>query len=166
MALWIKLRGDAGMKKETFVQPDPPGWMEKFQFSTLIKIRYCETDMLGHVNNVSYFMYFEQGRIEYFEHLGLTDELFGEEKVSVVADLECQYFAQMYLRDPLKLHVRVARIGRSSLDIEYAITVNDQLKAAGRGAIVLIDTKSGKSTPVPEDIRERIRSFEGKSLTE
>ncbi|WP_054956330.1 acyl-CoA thioesterase [Paenibacillus dakarensis] len=148
------------MKKESFVKPDPQSWLNTFHFSTPIKIRYCETDMLGHVNNVSYFMYFEQGRIEYFENLGLTEELFSEEKVSIVANLECQYLAQMYLKDPLVLHVRVAEIGRSSMDVQYAIMVEDQLKAAGRGTIVLIDTKSGKSTPIPDFVRNKIASFE------
>ncbi|MEC0305471.1 hypothetical protein PAEVO_54630 [Paenibacillus sp. GM2FR] len=149
------------MKKTTFIQPDPKAWLDTFHFEIPIKIRYCETDMLGHVNNVSYFMYFEQGRIEYFENLGLTEDLFSDKKVSVVADLECQYLAQLYLKDALKLHVRVAEIGRSSMDVQYAIVVDDALKAAGRGTIVLIDTESGKSTPIPDSARERISTFEG-----
>ncbi|MBU5348220.1 thioesterase family protein [Paenibacillus sp. FSL W7-1279] len=149
------------MKKTTFIQPDPKAWLDTFHFEIPIKIRYCETDMLGHVNNVSYFMYFEQGRIEYFENLGLTEDLFSKQKVSVVADLECQYLAQLYLKDPLKLHVRVAEIGRSSMDVQYAIVVDGTLKAAGRGTIVLIDTATGKSTPIPDSARERISTFEG-----
>ncbi|MFB9324394.1 acyl-CoA thioesterase [Paenibacillus aurantiacus] len=149
------------MRKESFIQPDPNAWLDKFRFYTPIKVRYCETDLLGHVNNVSYFMYFEQGRIEYFENLELTGELFSDEKVSVVADLECQYLAQLYLKDPIKLYIRAAHVGRSSIDIEYALVVNDQLKAGGRGAIVLIDTKTGKSTPISDAARERILAFEG-----
>lgn len=152
------------MRKESFIQPNPESWLEKFHYSIPIKVRYCETDMLGHVNNVSYFMYFEQGRIEYFENLGLFDSMFGSEKVAVVADLECQYLAQMYRSDKVNLHVRVASIGRSSLDVEYAVVVEDTLKAAGRGAIVLIDTASGKSTPLPEEVREVIAAFEKEGL--
>jgi acyl-CoA thioester hydrolase len=57
------------MRPISYVQPDPQVWMEKFHFSIPIKVRYCETDMTGHVNNVSYFIYFEQGRVEYLEHL-------------------------------------------------------------------------------------------------
>lgn len=154
------------MKKVTFVQPDPQSWLEKFRFSIPIKVRYCETDLLGHVNNVSYFMYFEQGRIEYFENLKLTEDLFSDKTVSVVANLECQYLASIYLKDPLKLHVRVANMGRSSLDLEYALVVNDRLKAAGRGTIVLVDTNSGKSTPIPDAASEVIRSFEETVLNE
>ncbi|GAE07227.1 thioesterase [Paenibacillus sp. JCM 10914] len=120
--------------------------------------------MLGHVNNVSYFMYFEQGRIEYFENLGLIESLFSNQYVSVVADLECQYLAQLYLKDQMKLRVKVAEIGRSSMDVQYAIVVEDRLKAAGRGNIVLVDTATGKSTPIPETAREAISTFEGRSF--
>ncbi|BFH60780.1 MULTISPECIES: acyl-CoA thioesterase [Paenibacillus] len=152
------------MKKESFIQPDAESWLQKFHFSIPIKVRYCETDMLGHVNNVSYFMYFEQGRIEYFENLGLFDAMFGGEKVAVVADLECQYLAQMYRSDKVQLHVRVASIGRSSLDVEYAVVVENRLKAAGRGAVVLIDQASGKSTPIPDEVRVVIAAFEKEGL--
>jgi acyl-CoA thioester hydrolase len=35
-------------------------------------VRFCETDALGHVNNVSYFIYFEQGRVDLFREIGLN----------------------------------------------------------------------------------------------
>jgi acyl-CoA thioester hydrolase len=151
------------MRPIPFVQPDPQGWLYKFHFSIPIKVRYFETDMLGHVNNASYFIYFEQGRVEYREALGVADELSNEEKVSVAADLECKYLAQIYIKEPLRLHVRVAKLGRSSYDIEYALVESDtgQLKAAGRGAMVYIDKKTGRSIPLPETARKKIIDFEG-----
>jgi acyl-CoA thioester hydrolase len=153
------------LRSIAYVQPDAEGWLAKFRFAIPIKPRYFETDLLGHVNNVSYFIYFEQGRVEYLEHLGLAERLFNEEQVSVVADLECQYLAQIYLKDPLRLHVRIAKIGRSSYDIEYALTHADtgQLKAAGRGAMVYIDKQTGRSLPLPDDIRQQISDYEGTS---
>lgn len=33
---------------------------------TEIRTRYCESDALGHINNVSYFIYFEQARVDFF----------------------------------------------------------------------------------------------------
>ncbi|QJC53500.1 acyl-CoA thioesterase [Paenibacillus albicereus] len=154
------------MSKGAFMGEDRQAWLDSFSFSIPLKIRYCETDMLGHVNNVSYFMYFEQGRIEYFENLELTEDLFSQKNVSVVADLECQYLDQIYLKDALRLHVKTARLGRSSIDIHYALTVDGKLKASGRGAIVLIDTAGGRPTPIPERAREAIRRFEGPRLEE
>jgi acyl-CoA thioester hydrolase len=154
------------MKRASIIQPNAKEWLEKFHFSIPLKVRYSETDMLGHLNNVSYFIYFEQGRLDYLEHLSLTDYLFNEEAITVVADLECQYLAQVYLKEPLRLHIRTASLGRSSLNLEYALIeeTTGQLKAVGRGAIVRIDTKSGKSSRLPEAARDIIRSFEGTSL--
>ncbi|TJY42280.1 acyl-CoA thioesterase [Cohnella pontilimi] len=154
------------MRPISYVQPDPQGWLDKFHFSIPIKVRYVETDMSGHVNNVSYFIYFEQGRVEYMENLGVAGVLFNEENVVVVADLECQYLQQIYLKDSLHLRVRVAKLGRSSYDLEYAIVDQStgQPKAVGRGAMVYIDKKSGKSAPLPDVVREKITAFEGDSL--
>jgi acyl-CoA thioester hydrolase len=156
------------MKRPSIIQPNAEEWLGKFHFSIPLKVRYSETDMLGHLNNVSYFIYFEQGRVEYFEHLDLLDYLFNEEAITVVADLECQYLAQVYLKEPLRLHIRTASLGRSSLDLEYALVeeTTGQLKAVGRGAIVRVHTKSGKSSRLPEAARDIIRSFEGTSLAE
>lgn len=154
------------MKQIAYVQPDLQGWLEKFHFSIPIKVRYSETDMTGHLNNVSYFIYFEQGRVEYLENLQMNNYLFNEESVCVVGDLECHYLAQILLKEPLKLHVRMAKLGRSSFDVEYALVeaATGQLKAVGRGAMVHIDKKSGKSIAVPDIVREKVSSFEGTSL--
>jgi acyl-CoA thioester hydrolase len=154
------------LRQISYMQPDPQGWLDKFHFSIPIKVRYVETDMSGHVNNVSYFIYFEQGRVEYMESLQLGEKLFNETNVSVVADLECQFLAQMYLKEPLQLLVRAAKLGRSSYDLEYAIvqTATGQLKAAARGAMVYIDKKLGKSAPLPEEVREKMAAYEGESL--
>ncbi len=154
------------MRRISYVQPDPKSWMEKFHFSIPIKIRYSETDMTGHLNNVSYFIYFEQGRVEYLEHLHLMEILFNEETVCVVADQECQYLAQILINEPLRLYIRAAKLGRSSIDVEYALIedLTGQLKAVGRGTMVYIDKKSGKSISLPAAARDAIASLEGESL--
>ncbi|WP_123039238.1 acyl-CoA thioesterase [Cohnella candidum] len=150
------------MRPISYVQPDPEAWLGKFRFSIPIKPRYFETDMFGHVNNISYFIYFEQGRVEYLESLGLGERLFNDRNASVVADLECQYLAQVFKKDKLSLKVRVAKLGRSSFDLEYALVDAEtgRLKATGRGAMVYIDKQSGKSEPLPDDVKRKIAAFE------
>jgi acyl-CoA thioester hydrolase len=32
-----------------------------------VRVRFCETDMAGHVNNTSYFIYLEEARGKFFE---------------------------------------------------------------------------------------------------
>ena len=152
------------MKKAAYIEPDVEAWLGKFRFSIPIKVRYCETDMLGHVNNVSYFMYFEQGRVDYFDHLQLAGELFSEKRVCVAADLECRFLLPVYLKEALELRVRVAHIGRSSMDMEYALVAGGVLKATGRGSIVLVDARTGKSMPLPEAAKAVVQSYESGAM--
>lgn len=32
-----------------------------------VTIRFCETDLLGHVNNSNYFIYMEDARVQFFQ---------------------------------------------------------------------------------------------------
>ncbi|KIL37274.1 thioesterase [Cohnella kolymensis] len=154
------------MRQIPYIVPDAQGWLEKFNFSVPIKVRYFETDMLGHVNNVSYFIYFEQGRVDYLDHLQLAEDLFNEENVCVVADMHCHYLSQIFIKEPLKLGVRIAKLGRSSFDLEYSLVeaASGQLKAAARGTMVYISKKTGASIPIPDAVREQIISAEGANL--
>jgi acyl-CoA thioester hydrolase len=141
-------------------------WLKSFRFRTEIQVRFSDTDMQGHINNVSYFSYFELGRLAYFQQLGLSDKLFspsgGQSGAIVTASLECQYLRPIYFGQEVTLRVRVSRIGRSSLDFEYALECPREsiVAAAGRGAVVYINPATGKSQPLPEDVRKCILEFE------
>ena len=154
--------------RASFVQPDLETWFSSFRFSVPIKVRFSETDALGHLNNVFYIAYFEQGRLDYFEALGVMGDLLDphSECAVVAADIECHYLAQVFYGQPLRLYVKTARIGTSSLDLHYALwnEATSQMAAVARGALVMIDRRTGKSTPIPDSIKEAIASYEGLPL--
>lgn len=141
-------------------------WSTQFRFFTPIQVRFSDTDMLGHINNVSYFSYFEHGRIAYLEELGLTRYLLQSPTEPggyiVTANLECQYLREIHFGKDVRLGVRVSRIGTSSLDIEYALFLTEEeiIAAIGRGTVVYVNPATGKSQPLPEQAKELIRSFE------
>ncbi|MBD1370912.1 acyl-CoA thioesterase [Hazenella sp. IB182357] len=140
-------------------------WITQFRFYTPIQVRFSDTDMIGHINNVSYFSYFEYGRLAYFKELNSLTSLMnpdGKEGTIVTASLECQYLQQAHFDDELLLGIRTSRIGKSSLDIEYALTLPQRktIAAIGRGTIVHIDPTIGKGKPFSEDVRNAIRTYE------
>ncbi|TFB24965.1 acyl-CoA thioesterase [Filobacillus milosensis] len=128
-------------------------WKSEFSFYTPIEIRFSETDMFGHMNNVSPFIYFEEARIKFLSHLQLFGSLKTDtDKVPVVGDLQCDFFKQLYFGDTIKLHVKAADIGKSSLDIHYmGIDQKDDICISGRGKIVQINPKTGKSVPFSDE---------------
>ncbi|WP_027964634.1 acyl-CoA thioesterase [Halalkalibacillus halophilus] len=127
-------------------------WKQGFSFSTPIKIRFSETDMFGHVNNVSPFIYFEEARITYMEDLNLFGELTQESKIApIVGDLQCDFLQQIYFGDKIDLHVKANHVGNTSLDIHYMATnQKGEVCLVGRGRIVQIDITTGKPTPFTE----------------
>jgi acyl-CoA thioester hydrolase len=152
------------MAKATYIQPSPKEWVEKFTFKIPINIRYSETDMSGHLNNVTHLIYFEQGRVDYFDALSIGDEVLhaDAELMIVAADVACHYLEQVFFRDKLQLGVRIAHLGNSSMEFEYCLLNEDteRLVAAGRGTIVLVGKSTGRSAPIPESVKKAIMAFE------
>jgi acyl-CoA thioester hydrolase len=139
--------------------------LPKFKFCTPIRVRFCETDANRHVNQVSYFVYIEQARMDYFTHLGLTDTVHNpfNTRTLIAADLTCEYLAPAFFGQTLHVHARVTRIGRSSLGMEYALVDPEarRLVAMARGGLVFFDHEAGRTTPLTAAVREAIARLEG-----
>lgn len=134
-------------------------WREEFRFYISIHVRFSETDMFGHVNNVSAFIYFEEARIEYLKSLGLFKNLSNPKAVPVVSDLQCDYHQPIYFQNELKLYVKTAQIGQTSFDLHY-LGVNEKgdVCLTGRGRMVYVDSVTGKAVKLTSDMKERLKS--------
>ncbi|MEO4052037.1 thioesterase family protein [Solibacillus sp. CAU 1738] len=145
--------------RATYIE-DVQQWVEEFQFSVDVKVRFSETDMYGHLNNTVPFTYFEFARIEYFKSLGLMSEWASTngDNIPVVADLQCDYLQQVFFDEELQIYVKTAKVGTSSIDIHY-VAKNDKGHPVftGRGTIVQICRQTGKGTPWTEQEKQLLR---------
>ncbi|MGM9988581.1 MAG: acyl-CoA thioesterase [Bacillaceae bacterium] len=134
-------------------------WSNEFQYYREISVRFGETDMFGHLNNTVPFIYFEEARTKFFEQIGFMDVCFDENYPGIVvtADLQCDYVKQVFYGETLRVYVKVAKLGNSSVDLHYK-TVNqkDELCFVGRGLIVHVGKTTGKSIPWPAEWREKM----------
>ena len=129
-------------------------WASEFGFFVEVKVRFSETDMYGHLNNTVPFTYFELARIEYLGATGIVKDWNNRdgETIIVVADLQCDFIQQAFFNEKLKIFVKTAKVGSSSVDLHYlAKNEKDQPVFVGRGAIVQINPKTGKSVAFTED---------------
>ncbi len=123
---------------------------------THVYVRYCETDAAGHVNNTSYFYYFEEGRMKFFETIGFKS---GERAVDfIVARTECDFLAQSYAGQTLSVTTDVANIGTKSYQISHEIKNHDtgELIAKGSAVIVCFDFESQQTVNIPTHLREQL----------
>ncbi len=129
-------------------------WRSGFTFSIPIKVRFSETDLYGHVNNTSVFVYFEEARIEYLQSLGLFTDIEKEKAGIVVADLQCDYLEQMYFNETIHFYVKINEVGNASFDMHYmAINEKNKVTITGRGKIVYIDLIKKRAKAIPKDVR-------------
>jgi acyl-CoA thioester hydrolase len=131
-------------------------WQNEFAFFHPIKVRFSETDMFGHVNNTVPFSYFEEARIEFFKSKGFMQDWLKQENdtIPVVADLQCDFLAQVYFGDTLKIFVKAQKVGTSSVDIHYmGQRENGSVCFVGRGTMVQMSKTTGKGSPWTEEMK-------------
>ncbi|KGR83324.1 acyl-CoA thioesterase [Lysinibacillus odysseyi] len=131
---------------------EPQIWASEFSFSVEVQVRFSETDMFGHVNNTVVFTYLEHARIEYLKSIGLMSK---EGNIPVVADLQCDYVRQMFFDEKIKVYVKIAQVGSSSVDIHYmGKNEKDEIVFTARGTIVQINGKNGRPVPFTDEEKE------------
>ncbi|MEC5422007.1 thioesterase family protein [Virgibacillus sp. C22-A2] len=144
------------MKTNTYIN-DLEKWRSEFSFSIPIKIRFSETDMFGHVNNVSPFIYFEEARIEFLKSVNLFGDLESTEGIPIVADLQCDFLQQMYFNNNLNLFVKANHVGNTSIDLHYmGLNAKDEITITGRGRLVYVNPKTGKPVSLNKSMKEKL----------
>jgi len=132
-----------------------------------IPVAWGEMDSLGHVNNVVYFRYFESARAAYFEKLGLWESITQTGIGPILASIQCKFKIPLTYPDTLSVGARISRIEEDRFVMEhYALSHAVQAIAAeGEGVIVYYNYHDDKKTPLPEQLKQRIRALEQSSPT-
>lgn len=116
------------------------------------KLRFSDTDLLGHVNNSAFGKFFENGR---------TDVLYkGSEVIApegaffVIAHLAIDFVAEMNWPAEVVVGTNATKTGRSSVTMDQAIFVDDKCVARAHSVIVLMSEATRRSTALPRALIE------------
>lgn len=129
---------------------------------TRIPIRWGDMDALGHVNNVVYFRYMEQARVEWLSQIGFVVE--AQNEGPVVVNANCSFIRQLKYPGDVEVRTYAGQPGRSSFETSYEMRRVDEpevLVAEGGGKVVWVNFAVGKSTPLPEELRRLITGQDG-----
>jgi acyl-CoA thioester hydrolase len=124
---------------------------ETFSIFEPEKIRFSDTDMIGHVNNVAFAALLESGRTAFgqanlFPHMP-------EGVLVVMARVEIDYRRELHWPLTVDVGTRIIAIGRSSYVMGQGIFRGDTCATTGRTTLVMIDRKTRRSAPLPESYR-------------
>lgn len=135
------------------------GWIDGW-FVVPYQIEWRDIDGIGHVNNVTYFTFFEIARTRYWQALTGTTGI--RQLDFIVARAECNFRLQLGLAERIRIAVRVSAMRGSSFDFDYEIRRENgrELAADGKVVVVLYSWKENAKQQITDDLRERINAFQ------
>jgi acyl-CoA thioester hydrolase len=128
----------------------------EYAFAARTRVGFSDTDAQGIVYYGRYNPYFDLARVEYLRSLELLRYEGAGEFVMRANDVE--YFAPARFDDELEIHVRIARVGRTSITFEFAAhkLPEGALLVTAHQTLVYVDLAARAALPIPDAYKERL----------
>ena len=117
---------------------------------TDLQMRFCDTDALGHVNNVSFAAYAETGRVDFLKRLGKSVTSL------ILANVSIDFRRQVSFGEEVHIDSWVESLGRSSITLGQTLWANDERAADIKSVAVHFDYKTGKPIELTAAIRTEL----------
>lgn len=128
--------------------------------------RWTDNDVYGHVNNVTYYAYFDTAVNRYLIRSGVLD-IATSPVIGLVVNTGCHYFSPVAYPDALEVGIRVATLGNSSVRYEVGVFREGEAETAAHGHFVhvYVNRESRRPTSLPPAMREALQRLVPGSVT-
>jgi len=125
-----------------------------YRYFLAIATRWMDNDVYGHVNNVTYYSYFDTAVNEHLIRAGGLD-IVTDPAIGVVVETGCVFRKSLSFPEIIDAGLVVTKLGRSSVVYEIALfrQGDDDAAALGRFVHVWVDRVSQRPVPIPARIR-------------
>jgi len=123
--------------------------------------RFSDVDTYGHVNNVKYFEYFQEGRVAALRVVRGEGAL-GDLAVQplVVAQADVSYLRPLlFSLKPYALNTWISHVGNRSMVLEGVIHDGETVYARSRHVMVFFDPETQRSTEPSPEFRDRLQAL-------
>ena len=121
------------------------------------KLRYCDADRQGHINNAVYSTLCESGRVEFL--YDATQPFIQIGTQFVIVKLEISFIEEMNWPGEVIVGSGVSSVGRSSFNLIQGIFLRGNCMATSESVIVLLDEEKRKSTPLSQATKDALISM-------
>ena len=118
-----------------------------------IQLRFNDTDALGHLNNTTYALYAEQGRVDFL------DTFRSEGVYLILAHISLDFLRQVRFRDSVYVLTRIAKIGTTSVTLEQEVYGNDEVAARVRSVVVMFDYEAQQPVAISDAVRAQLGAY-------
>ena len=133
-----------------------PTVRESYRTWAMDKLRFGDTDLVGHVNNAAFATFFETGRVSFLYD---KEEPFAPAGCDfVIVKLTIEFRAEMHYPGIVDIGTRVARIGTSSFTMNQALFNEGRCAATAESICVIISQETRRPVPLPDRSKQRLLS--------
>ncbi|MFC6633464.1 acyl-CoA thioesterase [Microbulbifer taiwanensis] len=133
---------------------------ERYRVFYPISTRWQDNDIYGHVNNVTYYSYFDSAVNRYLIEEGGLD-IHHAPVVGYVVNSSCDYRAAIAYPEEIEAGLRVEKLGNSSVTYGVGIFRRDGEEACAVGSFthVFVDRVENRSVAIPPRIRMALEAL-------
>jgi len=125
-----------------------------YRYFQSITTRWSDNDLYGHVNNVTYYSYFDTVANHFLIQEGGLD-IIASPVIGYVVSSNCEYRKPLTYPQPIEAGLRTDRLGSSSVTYGIAIFAegDDEVSAFGQFVHVFVERASNKPVSIPGNLR-------------
>jgi acyl-CoA thioester hydrolase len=133
---------------------------DDYRYFVPITTRWMDNDVYGHVNNVTYYSYFDTVANHFLIQQGGLD-IHTAPVIGLVVESMCSYHAPVAYPDELKAGLRVDKLSTRSVTYGIGIFTRDGNSAVAQGHFVhvFVDRDTRKAAPIPDRLREALTTL-------
>ena len=134
--------------------------MEKLVFEE--KIYTYHIDFVGHVNNINYITWMENGRVKLYEAMGISifDLLNNSGVLPIITETFIQYKRPLFLNNLLRIECWVSQLNNASAILQFRFyNEKNELCTPGNQKGSFIDNKTLRPVRLYETMRANFEKF-------
>lgn len=124
------------------------------------RVRWSDTDLVGHVNNLSFSAYFETGRTEFMRPV--IDRNKESSLLFVLAQMNTCFLGEVNWPSEVEVGTCMLEIGRSSCRMGQGLFLGEQCVGTADTLLVMIDETTRMPHEIPAYVRQHLESFRAK----
>jgi acyl-CoA thioester hydrolase len=139
---------------------DADGARGSYRYWIAIPTRFSDNDMLGHINNVVYFRFFETVVVQFLiEQANLNWQ--ADPVIPFAIDIRCRFRRPLAYPETIDAGLVITALGTTSVRYDIALYAEGGSAAAAVGQFVhvYVDRMTERPVPIPAPIRTVYERF-------
>jgi len=127
---------------------------EKYPVLVELATRWADNDVYGHVNNATYYAFFDTVVNRFLTDNGVLD-VEKSQSFGVVVETGCKYFSSVSFPDVLEIGLRVVKLGNTSVQYELGVFKRGSAECAAEARFVhvYVDRDARRPVAIPPEVR-------------